>query len=187
VVSISGGASQDVLIESRSQIDANWSSDGGQIMLGSFVQDKDINIRLINLKTHKVETIPGSDGLFSPRWSPNGRYVAALSPDFTKVMLFDFQTQKWTTWLTEPAGAVSYPVWSNDSNYLYFDDLVTGEETIRKVKVSESRAERVFKLKGIERYAGPFGIWSGRTPDGSWMFVRDRSTQEVYQLSVELP
>ena len=66
-------------------------------------------------------------------------------------------------------------------------DLVTGEETIRKVKVSESRAERVFKLKGIERYAGPFGIWSGRTPDGSWMFVRDRSTQEVYQLSVELP
>ena len=187
LVSIAGGASQDVLVESRSQIDANWSSDGSQIMLGSFVQDKDINIRLIDLKTHQVKTVPGSEGLFSPRWSPNGRYVAALSPDFTKVMLFDFQTHKWTNWLTESAGAVSYPVWSNDSKYLYFDDLVTGEDTIRKVKVGESRAEQVFKLEGIERYAGPFGIWSGRTPDGSWIFVRDRSTQEVYQLSIQLP
>ena len=31
------------------------------------------------------------------------------------------------------------------------------------------------------------GPWSGRAPDGKWMFVRDRSTQEVYQLSLELP
>jgi len=39
----------------------------------------------------------------------------------------------------------------------------------------------------MERYPGALGIWSGRAPDGSWMFVRDRSTQEVYQLSLELP
>jgi len=103
------------------------------------------------------------------------------------VMLFDFDSRKWSKWLTEPAGAVSYPVWSADSTYLYFDDLVTDEESIRRVKVGESQAERVFALQGIERYPGPFGLWSGRTPDGSWMFVRDRSTQEVYRLTVELP
>jgi hypothetical protein len=102
-------------------------------------------------------------------------------------MLFDYRTQKWTNWLTEPAGAVSYPVWSADSQYLYFDDLVTDEESIRRVKVGESHTERVLKLEGIERYPGPFGLWSGRTANGSWMFVRDRSTQEVYQLSVDLP
>jgi hypothetical protein len=39
----------------------------------------------------------------------------------------------------------------------------------------------------MDRYMGALGIWSGRAPDGSWMFVRDRSTQEVYQLSLELP
>ena len=144
-------------------------------------------IRVIDLKTGKVEAVPGSRGLFSPRWSPDGRYVAALSPDFTTVMLFDYQTQKWTTWLKEAAGAVSYPVWSADSKYVYFDDLVTDEESIRRVKVGENQPERVFKLEGIERYPGPFGLWSGRTNDGSYMFVRDRSTQEVYQLAVELP
>jgi hypothetical protein len=99
-------------------------------------------------------------------------------------MLFDFQTRQWSTWFTEPAGAVSYPMWSSDSKSIYFDDLVTDEETIRQVKLGEDHTERVFTLQGIERYPGPFGLWSGRTPDGSWMFVRDRSTQEVYSLNI---
>jgi hypothetical protein len=82
---------------------------------------------------------------------------------------------------------VAYPEWSADSQYLYFDDFVTGAEAIRRVKVGGSAAELVFELGNIERYPGALGIWSGRAADGSWMFVRDRSTQEVYQLSLELP
>jgi len=188
VVPAGGGYSQALLPESRNQNDANWSRDGSRIMFGYYVHDvQGLNIRIVDLKTHQAETIPGSDGLFSPRWSPDGRYIAALSPDFTTVMLFDFESQKWSKWLTESAGAVSYPVWSADSKYLYFDDLVTDEESIRQVKVGESHAKRVFAVEGIERYPGPFGLWTARTADGSWMFVRDRSTQEVYQLAVELP
>jgi WD40 repeat protein len=122
--------------------------------------------------------------LFSPRLSPDGRYIAALSPDFTKVMLFDFQTHQWSTWLTEPAGAVSYPNWSSDSKSICFDDLVTDEESIRQVKLGDDHIERVFVLSGIDRYPGPFGLWAGRMPDGSWMFVRDRSTQEVYSINM---
>jgi len=188
IISINGGTSQQLLPESRNQIDANWSPDGSRIMFGYFVHDTEgLNIRIVDVKTHKTEIVPGSNGLFSPRWSPDGRYIAALSPDFTTVKLFDFESSKWISWLTEPAGAVSYPVWSADSQYLYFDDLVTDEESIRRVKVGESHAERVFALQGIERYPGAFGLWTGRAADGSWMFVRDRSTQEVYRLTVELP
>jgi Tol biopolymer transport system component len=181
-----GGTSQEILAETRSQIDANWSSDGSRIMFG-YLWNAEGNIQIVDLKTHTATTVPGSDKLFSPRWSPDGRYVAALSPDFTKVMLYDFKTSKWSTWFSESAGAVSYPVWSADSKYLYFDDLVTDQESIRRVKVGESQPERVFVLEGIERYPGEFGLWTGRAADGSWMFVRDRSTQEVYQLSVVLP
>lgn len=187
IIPASGGPPEVLLAENRSQIDANWSPDGNRIMFGYLHDAEGVNIRVFDLRTHRAEAIPGSEGLFSPRWSPSGRYVAALSPDFTKVMLFDLESKKWSNWLTEPAGAVSYPVWSADSKYLYFDDLVTDEESIRTVKVGENRAERVFKLEGIERYPGPFGLWSGRAADGSFMFIRDRSTQEVYQLSVELP
>ena len=84
-------------------------------------------------------------------------------------------------------GTVSYPVWSADSKYLYFDDLVNDAEAIRRVKVGGTEPEQVFVLGSLERYPGALGPWSGRAADGSWMFVRDRSTQEVYQLSLELP
>jgi Tol biopolymer transport system component len=187
VIARNGGTPEEVFTESRGQIDANWSADGSSIMFGYLWNAENLSIRVANLKTHQLTTIPGSEGLFSPRWSPNGKYIAALSPDFTKVMIFDFATQKWSNWFTEPAGAVSYPVWSSDSNYLYFDDLVTDEESIRRVKVGERQPEQVFVLRGIERYPGPFGLWFGRTADGSWLFVRDRSTQEIYQLTMELP
>lgn len=186
LIPANGGTAHEILDETRSQIDANWSSDGSRIMFG-YLWNAAGNIQIVDLKKHTATPIPGSEGLFSPRWSPDGRYVAALSPDFTRVMLFDFKTKKWSTWFSESAGAVSYPVWSADSKYLYFDDLVTDQESIRRVMVGESQPERVFVLEGIERYPGEFGLWTSRAADGSFMFVRDRSTQEVYQLSVVLP
>ena len=91
----------------------------------------------------------------------------------------------------EPAAArrkvADLPAWSANSKYLYFDDFVNDAEAIRRVKVGSSQAEEVFVLGNLERYPGPLGPWSGRAADGSWMFVRDLSTQEVYQLSMEMP
>jgi Tol biopolymer transport system component len=186
LIGAEGGKAIAARAEKRGQIDTNWSADGQRLIFGYVVGAANLSISMLDMKAHKITTIPGSDGLFSPRWSPNGRYIAALSPDYTKVMLFDFQTQKWTTWFNDAAGSVSYPQWSSDSKSIYFDDMVTDEESIRRVKLGEDRAESVFVLRGIERYMGPYGFWVGQAPDGSWMFVRDRSTQEVYSLNLGL-
>lgn len=184
LIGVGGGKATPVYAENRGQIDVNWSADGQRMMFGYVVGASNLSISLLDVKAHKLTMVAGSEGLFSPRWSPDGRYIAALSRDSTKVMIFDFQTQKWSTWFTEAAGSVSYPTWSAESKYLYFDDMVTGEEAIRRVKVGEDHAEGVFVLPGIDRYLGPYGYWVGQAPDGSWMFVRDRSTQEVYSLNL---
>jgi Tol biopolymer transport system component len=186
VIGADGGKATSVYAENHGQIDANWSADGKRMAYGYVFGTPDMSVNMLDLKSHKITKIAGSDGLFSPRWSPDGRYLVALSVDFTKVMLFDFKTQQWSTWFTEPAGSVSYPLWSSDSKFLYFDDMVTDEETIRRVKLGEDHAERVYALRHIDRYLGPWGYWVGQAPDGSWMFVRDRSTQEVYSLNIGL-
>jgi len=184
VISVEGGKPAAVYAEDRGQIDTNWSADGQRMIFGYVSQAESQGISMLDVKKHKLTTLPGSEGLFSPRWSPDGRYVAALTRDFTKVMLFDFQTQKWTTWFNDAAGSVSYPQWASDSKSIYFDDLVTDEETIRRVNLGEDHAERVYVLPHIDRYTGPYGLWVGMAPDGSWLFVRDRSTQEVYSLNL---
>jgi Tol biopolymer transport system component len=188
VIPSEGGESAPLIRGAGSQIDANWSADGSKLLFGDMrLAAKGMMIRIYDFKNNKIENVPGSENLFSPRWSPNERYIAAISTDNTTLMLFDSLTGKWSIWLKESAGTVSYPTWSSDSQFLYFDDVVNGAEAIRRVGVTSHEPEQVLEVGSLDRYPGPLGVWSGRTADGSWMFVRDRSTQEVYQLSLELP
>ncbi len=96
-----------------------------------------------------------------------------------KLMLYDFRRQKWSDWLTETSN-VDYPYWSADSRYVYFDNIITGDPKCRRVRVGDGRAEDLFSLKGLRRYFGIWGSWSGQAPDDSRLFVRDVSTQDIY-------
>jgi Tol biopolymer transport system component len=189
IVPAGGGESQPLLSEKLTQIDINWSPDGDKIIFGRITQHhaEGLSIVAYDLKTHELSMIPGSEGLFSPRVSPDGQYIAALSGDLTKLMLYNTQSKKWSEWQTLESGALNYPVWSADSKSIYFDDLVSGEGAYCRAKVGESRYEHVFLQQGIERYLGPFGLWSGRAPDGSVLFVQEASTREIYELQVDLP
>ena len=189
IVPAEGGASQRLVSEKLTQIDVNWSNDGDKIIFGRITQHtaEGLSIVAYDLKTHDLSTIPGSEGLFSPRVSPDGRYIAAISGDLTKLKLYDTQAKKWSEWQTLESGAVNYPVWSSDSKSIYFDDLVSGEGAYCRAKVGENHYEQVFLQTGIERYLGPFGPWSGRAPDGSVLFVQEASTREIYELRVDLP
>jgi serine/threonine protein kinase/Tol biopolymer transport system component len=190
LISAQGGAPQEMLAESRNQVDAMWSPDGKKIAFGRngvAATDEVQTISIIDLATHQVTTVPGSENLYSPRWSPNGQYLAALNLDSSKLLLFDFKTQKWSDWITEP-GSIGYPNWSQNGSYLYYDNAFSDHPTFRRVKVGQTHSELLVDMKGLTRYITyPAYAWSGVAPDGSALFTRDLSTDEIYALDLELP
>jgi eukaryotic-like serine/threonine-protein kinase len=189
LVSAQGGSPEELLPENVGEIDATWSPDGKQLAFGriSAMNTGTKDIQLVDMKTRQASTLPGSIGLFSPRWSPDSRYLLALSVEGShKLMLYDFKTQKWSEWLTE-ANDIDYPQWSADSRYVYYDNFVTGNPKCHRIKIGDHHPEDLFSLSGLRRYFGTWGSWSGQAPDDSRLFVRDVSTQEIYALDVDFP
>ena len=74
-VSADGGTPRELIPETPlKKLDATWSSDGTRIAFGGEPSNPTSAIRILDVRTHQVSTLPGSKGFFSPRWSPDGRY-----------------------------------------------------------------------------------------------------------------
>jgi eukaryotic-like serine/threonine-protein kinase len=190
LISAQGGAPEELLPENRDEVDAEWSPDGARLAFGrnvALAATEPMNIQILDLKARQTSVVPGSEGLFSPRWSPDGRYLAAVSSDSKRIMLFDFRTQKWSVWVPDDTGAVSYPYWSADSRYLYFDRFAVSPNASFRVRLGDTHPERLFSLENIRRYVGNWGPWAGHAPDDSRVYTRDISSQEVYALDVDFP
>ena len=186
VVPAQGGSPENLLPNGEAGVDFNWSMDGSKIFFSRSPSLPDIQIYILDVKTHQVSNFPGAQGLFSPRLSPDGRYLAAVTRDYKKLMVYEFATQKWSQWLDEP-GSVSYPRWSKDGKYIAFDTFYTNQPACRRAKLGETKSEELFSLADLSRYQGLSGPWGGQAPDGSSLYIQDLSSQEIYALDVEFP
>jgi len=144
------------------------------------------SVCLLDVTTHQVTTLPGSEGLTEPRWSPDARYVVARTNDNRKVMLFDFQTRHWTEFAT--VHLVHGIYFSSDSRYLYFQDLEEGEDQpIYRVNIHNRKQERVATRKQLLRAdVSGYGL-SGLAPDDSPLATLVRSNCDIYALDVDFP
>ena len=165
--------------------DPGWSPDGKSVVLtlneagtpGISVSGP--GIAIVDLQTGEASLLPGAAQLFSPRWSPDGKYMVAITSNSEKLVLFDFAIRQWTDLVTMPIG---FPTWSQNGQYLYFDSTLSDDPAIFRVRISDRKLERVASLKGLRRFWGQFGSWTGLAPDDSLLLVRDTSSQEIYAL-----
>jgi eukaryotic-like serine/threonine-protein kinase len=164
------------------QTDPNWSPNGSKIVFAGRPADAASSIRVFDLATHQISTLPGSQGMYSPRWSPDGRYIPALSVDSKRLLLFDFQTQQWTE-LAQ--GSMGWLEWSKDGQYLQADDG-SGTGAIIRIRLSDHKTERVVDLKNFVT-VGYYGAWFAVAPDDSPIMLRNAGTQDVYALDWEEP
>jgi len=56
-----------------------------------------------------------------------------------------------------------------------------------RLRISDRKLERVASLKDFRRVVYALYPWSGLTPDGSPLLMRDIGTQEVYALDFDAP
>jgi dipeptidyl aminopeptidase/acylaminoacyl peptidase len=119
--------------------------------------------------------------MFSPRWSPDGRYASAHSLDSSRVFLFDFQNRKWTEIANK--GILGYENWSSDSKSLYILD-VNGTATLFRFNIPSHQLERIADFKETP-LIGYWGSSISIGADDSPLFLRDTSTQDVYSLDFQ--
>ena len=184
-----GGTPQRVFPSEQSQVDASWSPDGNALVFGTLAVSN-MPLYTIDLRSKRVSTLPGSTGLFSPRWSPDGKYMAAITTARPfKLMLFDFATQKWTELFGFDIG---YLGWSHDGKYIYFQHWHNIGQDVRehiaRLRLSDHKLENIVEVQKVGRVtAGTFADWFDLAPDDSPLLARDISTQEIYALEIDWP
>jgi serine/threonine protein kinase/Tol biopolymer transport system component len=187
LVSSQGGTPEELLPADRVESDPTWSADGSRIAYSSGLPSpgEKSDIRIVDLKTRQVLSIPGSNDMFSPRWSTDGRYLAALNLEGIshKLFLYDFQAGKWSEWITDQDG-IGYPAWSPDSRSIQY----WSTNKIKRIRLGNSRPESLYSIVTPDIYGTPeFGPWNDNAADGSRMFLRNVSTEDIYALDIDFP
>jgi serine/threonine protein kinase len=183
LVTANGGTPMLLLGGDSQPADPTWSPDGKSIAYGggAIIGGAATEIKILDLDTKQSRTIPDSQHMFSPRWSPDGRYIAALSDDQTKVFLYSFENARWKQVPLPGEGGTNWPSWSHDSRYLY-----VFHGPLWRFRVPDGPAEAAPDFSNIDMTVPIFsGAWFALTPDDRILVMRDRGIDELYALDLE--
>ena len=181
VIPAEGGVARQLIPGNDQTADATWMPDNQSIVFGPWKDAEKPGIRVLDVRTNQVRPLPGATGMFSPRTSPDGRYIAALSEQDSKMMLFDTRTEKWEELSAFYSG---FPSWSRNGKFLYFQVWNRGIEypsRVVRIRISDRKLETVLDFDSLDRLSiGTFMSWIGLAPDDSVLLSRNNSTQEIY-------
>jgi eukaryotic-like serine/threonine-protein kinase len=186
LVSADGGPPKKLLPEyDVNQWDCSWSPDGRRILFdwgGNLSPPEKRDVRILDLSSRQITTIPGSRGLWSSRWSPDGRFIFALAwPQTPSLRVFDFKTQRWTA--LPPTGDIEFPSFSRDSRFIYFLRHERDQGVFR-IPVTGGKEERVvdmtdWHLTGLVDYSMTLD------PTDAPLVLRDVGSNDIYALTLE--
>jgi Tol biopolymer transport system component/DNA-binding winged helix-turn-helix (wHTH) protein len=189
LISAAGGPAEQITNGAIYDLDPSWSPDGSTLAFGQTrFEDgqQTVSIQMLDMVSRRATLLPGSEGICCPRWSPDGRYLIAAHPNSEDILLYEFATRKWST-LVKDAGRTGYMQWSSDSKEIFYDTLEVPEPGFYRMRISDHQPQAIASISGLHPYYGAFGPWTGVTPDGSPLLVRDISNEEVYSLDLQLP
>jgi Tol biopolymer transport system component len=157
-ISADGGSPERLIPGDRETRDPTWSPDGESLLFGRFLDNEPpgagpMDLEILNMRTHAISKVPGSEALWGPRWSGDGRHILATTRTQERLMLFDVKTQKWT----ELAKMDVYSSeWSRGADYIYFSGNPPAGQPggVFRVRISDHKLEQVVSLKGFREAFG---------------------------------
>jgi Tol biopolymer transport system component len=182
VVSAEGGQPELLFTSGGRALSLDWAPDGKKL---AFVITNlgRTDLRVIDTATHQVSVIPGSQGLSSVGWSPDGRYLVADDSQTQGLKLFDFTNQSWSELWKQPA---SQSCWSADSKYVYFSSRENDLTSVYRLRLGDRQVERVVGLRELDLAGGDL-TQLAIAPDNSILFTITRKTSEIFALDWDAP
>lgn len=90
-----------------------WSPDGKSLLFAGAPWLKEFvagsgDVRLLDLAQGTVSVLPGSAGLWSAKWSPDGASILAKTLDSNEILVFDASGGTWRS-LVRVSKLLGYP------------------------------------------------------------------------------
>jgi Tol biopolymer transport system component/tRNA A-37 threonylcarbamoyl transferase component Bud32 len=186
VVPFEGGTARQVThgeAGSAGDTSFSWSPDGALLVFGSTGHPATDETRLhrLDLKTGEVSTMPGTEGICTPRWSPDGRFIAGLGGPQSKLELYEVATQKQTELSDAPS---RYLGWSRDGKSLFFLNASGPDPALWRLRMSDRKLERVVFLNKIPIARDG---WFEPGLNNSLIVSQSIGTDEIYALDWKVP
>lgn len=183
IIPADGGTPRRLLTRDKDQGIPTWSADGriafSDVPKRFGVARGDEVIHIYDLSRRQLSDVIGSDGLYTCRWSPDGRYMVAVTiRDPQKLMLFDFVMNKWRSLGAEH---IENATWSRDSRYVYYGTNGIESGVLWRVRITDGGIDR------LAEHATTMYWWRGLALDDSPIILRNIGSVEIYSLDLKLP
>jgi Tol biopolymer transport system component len=185
-VSVDSGTPEKLTSEGFMEVLPSWSPDGRSIYFNDYPIAGHLRIRILDLETRKVSTMPGSDGYYAPLWSPDGQYLAGIQNPPKSLAIYSVKTKQWKQ-LKVFEHDWGFFVWAPDSKSLYLmrgpSEAATSEQTgIYRLTVPDRKWELFTKFTGLNAVLQGVQDFVSITPEGNIAATSDTSVTQIYQM-----
>jgi DNA-binding winged helix-turn-helix (wHTH) protein/Tol biopolymer transport system component len=195
LISADGGPATEVSL-GGGHLEPVWYPDSTAIAFAKWATEKPLTLAesgifLLDLRTSKIAKIPGSEGLIHPAFSPDHRFLTAITnwdlnpTQPSRVMLFDVQRK---TWREIAHGTLVNPVqWSKDSRYFYYQDILGEGQPGFRYSIPNNKSEAVVDFEALLHAGYVRCSFVGFAPDGALLVSLRRNEVNIYRLDLDLP
>jgi DNA-binding winged helix-turn-helix (wHTH) protein/Tol biopolymer transport system component len=179
LLSTDGGTPRALDSRDVGQGTPSWSPDGNRLAFGDVPerhgrQTGSERISIMDVRTGETTGLHGSQGFWSSRWSPDGRYIAATRITDRAVMLYTVATRSWQEF---PVKRCDDLLWTADSQYLYCDPEQT--RWVSRIRIATGDVDPILNLDGeVIAHTG-----AGVSTDGRLLFLR--TATDIVALELE--